>query len=1643
VMVLANVGEVGGATARDGDLVVYRNEGRLFDLMDFLTSGGGSRVYTLDTSGTLGRVAKLDADGFSYFPPEDVVGLNADTFDWQVSDLGGPSSIVTTTVSILDSVFPQPVDMTYFGTESLVPATVVSNIVLQATDMDSVSGLQVFIVSLPYRGDLFESDQVGVGDKFPITAQFDYYQTEAGNGANFDSFQFAVVDPDGHLSLRSGVATISLDPFTVPPVIQETVLLETSDQSTVRIIFNVSNPVGLDEDLRIFVGSPAVGELVIVNSGSVYDDNLPVVWEAVCGPAFCLDYVVGASPDTVDSFQYAVSNLAMVANNIEPVEGTYLIDIQSDNMPPTLPSFQRISATEDDCPDGFSTCPALSCYSLADDFGLSDDRDPVSDLTVFVTSLPTRGILYRAVITRDVNGTIITCARATTEVEVGDDLGTAASVAYQPPADESGAGLDRFQFAAEDLQGAVSDPCIAIIDVIEVNDAPVANPNTISTRQNRPVQIALTGFDREGDEFTPIVTVLPSSGFLTQEDGTPIDARDTVVTGPLQTVIYTPENGVVGEGVASFRFILVDEKGASSSSARIGIDVRDNTRPQPISSVFEGFEDTPLTLQLEGRDTDGDELRVSITVLPFRGRLYQCLGGGSECVQGEEIVILGERANLTDPGNRAVYVPQQDDFGTPFDSLEIVVEDDLSISRTSARCTINIAPEEDDPIARDVNLIPQREDTDVGIILAGFDPDPGETESLRAFIASLPEHGILLQADDLIRQVGDGEIVIDAIDTEVTNPNRKVIYRPDLNFNSGILLDNPDFFDFYLIDVTGRRSNTASVEILIVEVNDDPVAINDTLNVDQGVNTLITLQTFDVDQTCATCTGTIISRVPQQGELFQADSSGQKFAPIGTGGTVIISLENKVIFDSKKADGDSVVTFEFLATDERGGRSEPALVTLNIGPQQSSSSGGGATFVAAGAAAGVAVICCCLCFGIWYYRRRQRNRERSLADYLYGRKTSTELLEKLLLEEDMLVVSAMAEEIPITEADEMGEALCVIYQANDCVMRLLKKLIRDEIRESDAAGTLFRGNSIASKTMKAYSKLIGLEYLRSTLAELTEQVLSNPGAYEVDPRKLPEGDSLDENWERLKEVTQQFLDAIIDSKGECPPEFRELCHFMLTEIETKFPDFKNAITYVGGFIFLRFFVPAMVAPEGYKVIDEVPDQKSRRGLILVSKGLQNLSNGVQFGNKEAYMMPMNEFIIRNLHGVREFLEEIANVKNVEDAEDTFVEIDNVAKQEALSSCHRLLFVNQEPVKEWLENEQGDDDSKEKAGKPLEEFNRLMDDYKADDYVEVTEVLLSEPAIIAAFCNTIQTVEIAQSLITMFESKQMTVEIMRNLIVAEVNEGDKNPNMLLRGNNTAFKMLKGYVEILGLDYLNQTLGMMVKFVNNNPEGYDINPNRCPDMDEDELEERVQKLTEIVNEFWDQIVGSVDNMPLQIRFLCRQLQVAVEEKYPERKYQVIGEFFFNRLICPAISTPVSYGLMDEEPSLEARQVLILISNVLLNIVRGTQVSKKHPWLDVMGDIVLERQDSLQAFLDNLCFVTEGDLEDVQSAYEITPDLLAESAQNVYRKMEEDRMRITALLTPDLRETGNVADRLEAILKDLGLPASKKRVQAASPR
>lgn len=94
---------------------------------------------------------------------------------------------------------------------------------------------------------------------------------------------------------------------------------------------------------------------------------------------------------------------------------------------------------------------------------------------------------------------------------------------------------------------------------------------------------------------------------------------------------------------------------------------------------------------------------------------------------------------------------------------------------------------------------------------------------------------------------------------------------------------------------------------------------------------------------------------------------------------------------------------------------------------------------------------------------------------------------------------------------------------------------------------------------------------------------------------------------------------------------------MRTSVGRKFQSATNVS--LGGFIFLRFFCPALVCPELYGFTDERPSLEARRIFILLSKIIQNLSNGVQFN--ERYMKDLNTLVDANRDKLVRFLEAVS------------------------------------------------------------------------------------------------------------------------------------------------------------------------------------------------------------------------------------------------------------------------------------------------------------------------------------------------------------------------------------------------------------------
>ncbi|XP_010152530.1 PREDICTED: RAS protein activator like-3-like, partial [Eurypyga helias] len=198
-------------------------------------------------------------------------------------------------------------------------------------------------------------------------------------------------------------------------------------------------------------------------------------------------------------------------------------------------------------------------------------------------------------------------------------------------------------------------------------------------------------------------------------------------------------------------------------------------------------------------------------------------------------------------------------------------------------------------------------------------------------------------------------------------------------------------------------------------------------------------------------------------------------------------------------------------------------------------------------------------------------------------------------------------------------------------------------RFDDREALIFRENTLATKAIDEYMKLVGGKYLQDTLGEAVAQVCTSDDSCEVDPSKCA-GLDLSDNQNNLRQVCEETFQRIATSCDAFPAELGEIFAAWQEECEARG---KASIgqRLVSASLFLRFLCPAIMSPSLFGLVQEYPSEATARTLTLVAKVIQNLANFTTFGEKEAYMDFMNEFLEHNWSTMTTFLQSVANPEN--------------------------------------------------------------------------------------------------------------------------------------------------------------------------------------------------------------------------------------------------------------------------------------------------------------------------------------------------------------------------------------------------------------
>lgn len=268
-------------------------------------------------------------------------------------------------------------------------------------------------------------------------------------------------------------------------------------------------------------------------------------------------------------------------------------------------------------------------------------------------------------------------------------------------------------------------------------------------------------------------------------------------------------------------------------------------------------------------------------------------------------------------------------------------------------------------------------------------------------------------------------------------------------------------------------------------------------------------------------------------------------------------------------------------------------------------------------------------------------------------------LEKLLCDESFAVAAVVCDQMKATDSENVSKALTYVFAGNDAAVEAIKFFVTKEVLVSSREGTLFRANSVPTKLFSCYCRIVGLEYLWSVFAlPVTElnvmavraegedrdkgsehssytTTLLGPVAFEVDPTKMEEASDQSVNTIQLWLVAQKLLSSLMRAIGTLPKELQDILRHVYHEVREKFNE-EAANKAIGGFLFLRFVCPALMAPQVYGLLKEPPHSTAQRQLILIAKVLQNLANDTLPGKKEGYMERLNMFITTNQEPLKHY-----------------------------------------------------------------------------------------------------------------------------------------------------------------------------------------------------------------------------------------------------------------------------------------------------------------------------------------------------------------------------------------------------------------------
>uniref|UniRef100_A0A7N6BGV3 IQ motif containing GTPase activating protein 2 n=1 Tax=Anabas testudineus TaxID=64144 RepID=A0A7N6BGV3_ANATE len=256
------------------------------------------------------------------------------------------------------------------------------------------------------------------------------------------------------------------------------------------------------------------------------------------------------------------------------------------------------------------------------------------------------------------------------------------------------------------------------------------------------------------------------------------------------------------------------------------------------------------------------------------------------------------------------------------------------------------------------------------------------------------------------------------------------------------------------------------------------------------------------------------------------------------------------------------------------------------------------------------------------------------------------------------------------------------------LLKLFKTALEEEIKSKvDQVQDIVTGNPTVIKMVVSFNRgARGHNTLRQLLAPVVKDIIEDKSLgintnpvdvykawvnqlesatgeasklpYEVTPEQAMSHEEVRNRLEAsslaLRAATDKVLNSIVSSLDNIPYGMRYIAKVLKNSLHEKFPDASEdeLMKIVGNLLYYRYMNPAIVAPDGFDIIDMSAGGQlhidQRRNLGSVAKMLQHAAANKLFEGENAHMTPMNNYISQTYEKFKLFFQSACDVPEPEE-----------------------------------------------------------------------------------------------------------------------------------------------------------------------------------------------------------------------------------------------------------------------------------------------------------------------------------------------------------------------------------------------------------